>query len=80
MGTALVSLGSLLMLVGVIWIAVTAFQSGDLVWGILSLLCLIATVIYALQHMDKTRNPLYLLVGGIVLEIVGGVLGGFSIR
>jgi hypothetical protein len=78
MGGALVGLGALLVIIGVIWIAVIAFQSGDIVWGVLSLLCGLVAIIYAAQHMDKARTPLLMLAGGIVLEIIGSFLGGMG--
>jgi len=79
MGGALVGLGALLVLIGVIWIAVIAFSSGDVLWGILSILCGILAIVYAAQHMDKARTPLFLMIGGIVLEVVGSLLGGVNI-
>jgi hypothetical protein len=78
MGGGIFGLGVLLTLIGAIWIAVIAFQSGDVLWGILSIFCLmpIVAIVYAAQHMDKARTPMFIAIGGLVLEIVGAMLGG----
>ena len=65
--------GSLLALVGVIWIVVIAFQNGDPVWGVVSIFCGIAAIIYGVQHFDEAKVPLGLLVGGMILGAIGRV-------
>ncbi|QDU26095.1 hypothetical protein ETAA8_11690 [Anatilimnocola aggregata] len=69
-------LGSVLSLVGLIWIVVIAFQNGDIVWGIVSIFCGIAAIIYGVQHMEQAKIPLGMLVAGIILSVVGNVAGG----
>jgi hypothetical protein len=76
MGSILLAIGGVLTLVGWIWIIVIAFQSGDVVWGIVSIFCGIVALVYAAMHMDKARTPLFVLIGGIVLNIIGSALGG----
>lgn len=66
--------------VGVIWIAVIAFQSGEVVWGIASILCGIAAIIYGAKNFEKTKVPLGLLgagiVGNILVSVLGAAMGG----
>ncbi|HTN75414.1 MAG TPA: hypothetical protein VL096_09210 [Pirellulaceae bacterium] len=73
----LAMIGGLLSLVGVIWIVVIAFQNGDTVWGIVSIFCGLAALIYGVQHFEEAKVPLGLMAAGIVLSIIGrvGVLG-----
>ena len=75
MGGLLTMVGGLLALAGAIWIIVIAFQNGDTVWGIVSIFCGIATLIYGVQHFQQAKVALGLIAGGIVLQIIGVVLG-----
>jgi hypothetical protein len=81
MGAVLVYGGGLLALVGAIWIAVIAFQSGEVVWGLLCIFCCmpIVAIIYAAQHQDKARTPMFIAIGGLILQVIGAFLGGVSI-
>jgi hypothetical protein len=74
-GAILAGVGALLAVVGWIWTIVIAFQSGDTLWGILSI-CSLLAIVYAAMHMDKAKTQLFLMIGGILLQIVGGALGG----
>lgn len=65
-------------LVGIIWIAVIAFQSGEVVWGIASIVCGIAAIIYGAKNFEKAKIPLGLIVLSIVGNIVVSVLGGLG--
>jgi hypothetical protein len=76
MGGILTGVGGLIFVIGWIWILVIAFQNGDVIWGILSLLCGLVGLIYAIQHFEQAKIPLGLLAGGIVLNIVGAAMGG----
>ncbi len=67
-------LGSLLALVGAIWIAVIAFQNDDMIWGIASIFCGIAAVIYGVQQFDQAKIPLALLVVGTLIGVAGRVM------
>jgi 1,4-dihydroxy-2-naphthoate octaprenyltransferase len=67
-------LGSLMALAGAIWIAVIAFQNEDMVWGIISIFCGLAAIIYGVQHFDEAKIPLGLLVLGIIISAVGRVM------
>ena len=49
--------GAILAMIGVIWIAVLAFQAGDIFWGIFSLICpVIVALIYGFLHFDSSNN------------------------
>jgi len=67
-------IGGLLALIGAIWIAVIAFQNEEVVWGIFSIFCGIAALIYGVQHFDEAKVPLGLLVVGIVLSAAGRIM------
>ena len=70
-------LGALLVSVGAIWIIVVAFTEGDILMGVLSIICGIVTIIYGIQHMDRCKIPLILMGVGMVIAIIGNVaLGG----
>lgn len=77
---ALLYLGGVIALIGAIWIGVIAFQSGDVIWGILSIICLmpIVAIVYAAQHQDKARTPMFIAIGGLVLEVIGILFGGMG--
>lgn len=64
-------LGSLMALAGAIWIAIIAFQNDDTVWGIVSIFCGIAAIIYGVQHIDQAKLPLGLLFLGIIVGAIG---------
>jgi hypothetical protein len=63
--------GALMVFVGAIWIAVIAFQNGDTVWGVVSIFCGIAALIYGVTHFDEAKAPLGVLVLGMILGAVG---------
>jgi len=63
--------GALLALIGVIWIAVLAFQAGDILWGVFCLICpLLVALIYGFLNFQKSTAPVILIIVGLVL---GGV-------
>jgi hypothetical protein len=64
-------LGSLMVLVAAVWIAVIAFQNEDTVWGIGSIFCGLAALIYGVMHFDEAKAPLGLMGLGVVIGIVG---------
>lgn len=61
---------STLALVGAIWIAVVAFQNGDIAMGVFSIFCFIVTIVYGIQNIDSCKVPLVLLVIGVIGRIV----------
>ena len=69
--------GAILTLIGVIWIAVLAFQAGDIFWGIFSLICpIFVALIYGFLHFDNHDNRGSKTIAPVILIIVGLVLGG----
>ena len=75
--------GAILAMIGVIWIAVLAFQAGDIFWGVFSLICpVIVALIYGFLHFnssdnrDSSDNRGGNTVAPVILIIVGLVLGG----
>jgi hypothetical protein len=67
-------IGGICGLIGWIWIVILAFQNGDTGWGIISLICGIAALIYGVQHFDEAKVPLGLLALGIISRITYRVL------
>ena len=60
--------GAILTLIGVIWIAVLAFQAGDIFWGIFSLICpVLVALIYGFLNFQRTTAPVILIIVGLVL-------------
>ena len=78
---------AILALIGVIWIAVLAFQAGDIFWGVFSLICpVIVALIYGFLHFDSSNNRFDSsnnrggnTVAPVILIIVGLVLGGVKL-
>ncbi len=66
--------GSLVGMIGVIWIAVIAFQNDDIAWGVISLFCGIVAIIYGVQHLDEAKIPLGLILIGIVVGTAGRMM------
>lgn len=71
-------LGSLLSLVGILWIIVNAFRNDGLLWGIGTLLCGPIWLVYAILHFDGNKIPLGLFILGIILSFVGGLPGDIA--
>lgn len=67
---------SLCGLAGVIWIAVLAFQEGDIAYGVLSIRCGIVAIAYGVQHFDDAKVPLGLMALGVVGNIITRVALG----
>lgn len=60
--------GALLTLIGVIWIAVLAFQAGEVLWGIFSLICpVLVALIYGFLNFQRAVAPVILIIVGLVL-------------
>ena len=72
--------GAILALIGVIWIAVLAFQAGDIFSGIFALICpVLVALIYGFLHFDSSENRTGNTVPPVILIIVGLVLGGVKL-
>lgn len=72
-GLAAVGLGSILILVGWIWLIVLGFKNGGALWGILNIICQpITGIIFCIMH--KTGwIPLILMILGMIIEGIGMV-------
>ena len=72
-GFGAMGLGTLLALVGWIWLIVIGFQKGGALWGILNLICQpITGIIFCVMH--KTGYlPLALLIIGNIIAGIGMV-------
>ena len=73
MDMALTVIGSILSLVGWIWIVIAAFKDSPL-WGILSFCVPIVSLVYGIMHWADLKVPTILLVVGTGLSLVGGAL------
>ena len=60
--------------VGVIWIAIIAFQEEQPIWGIACLLCFPAALIYGVMRFDEAKIPLGILAVGIAVRLFFAVL------
>jgi hypothetical protein len=77
MGNLLLGIGSLCGTVGIIWIAVIAFQKGDVLMGVLSLVCCgLVAIYYGATHLPETKVPLILVGVAVVANVLGSVFGG----
>lgn len=69
----LMLIGTLIALVGYIWVAVIAFQD-HWGWGIGCLCCGIVQLIYAIQNWDDAGKPFLIMVGGSVMANIGSFM------
>ena len=58
-------------LVGWIWTVVIAFMNEEYGWGIASLICGIAALVYAGMDMSERKIPLILMGISVISNIVG---------
>jgi hypothetical protein len=66
-------LGSVVSLIGAIWIIVNAFRNDGLLWGIGSLLCGPVMLVYAIMNFGANKIPLALFVVGVIISVMGGM-------
>ena len=79
----LIILGYILLLVGTIWLVVTAIQTGadtkeKVIWGLVNFFCqpLSGIVFFAMKKQGMV--PLLLVIAGWIIMVVGGGLSAFS--
>lgn len=81
MAGILLMVGYALMLIGWIWMIVTAIQTGKdtsekAIWGLVTFLCgIIGGIIFYVVRKEG-RNPLLVQVAGWVLTVIAIVVGG----
>ncbi len=73
MGMVLLIVGYVAMLIGGIWLLVTAFKESVL-WGVLSLLVPFAALVFVVKHWDVSKKPFLIQIGGVALVIAGVML------
>lgn len=70
-GIVLYGAGSVLLMIGQIWLVVRAFQA-TLGWGLAVLLLPFANVVFTIKHWAFGRRPFMVSMGGLLL-ILGGL-------
>lgn len=76
MGIILISLGMLVMLIGWIWLIITGFKVGGVLWGVLNIFFQpITGLIFAITQKAGWMQLGIMFLGWIII-IVGVVLGG----
>lgn len=73
MGSILVWIGYLLLLVGWIWLIITAFTKAGALWGILAILFSWITGLVMYFTKKEGLQPTLVMIGGLVLVILGGM-------
>lgn len=73
MDIALQVIGTILALVGWVWLLVIAF-SENIGWGIGSLLCGIVALIFAITRWPETKTPALIYVAGLILSVAGAAI------
>ena len=67
------SLGSILMLVGLVWTIITAFKMGGTLWGVLNILICVQPIIGVVSAAMKKAEwlPVILMIVGWILSTIG---------
>lgn len=73
LGTILLFIGLIPMLVGSIWLLVTAFQE-SILWGLGTLLVPFVGIIFVIMHWDAAKKPFLIWAAGFVPYIIGMIL------
>lgn len=75
MGMILALVGAAMLLIGWIWLVITGFTKGGILWGILTFFfSWIAGLIFYVTKKEGL-TPTLLILGGIVLSILGRAIG-----
>ncbi len=61
------------MLVGSIWLLVTAFQE-SILWGLGTLLVPFVGIIFVIMHWDAAKKPFLIWAAGFVPYVIGMIL------
>ena len=69
----LYGIGTLIAIVGGLWIVVIAFQESVL-WGLCSLFIPCVALYYVITHWEKTKKPFLIEVAGGLLCALGSAL------
>lgn len=66
----LIIIGSLVNIVGSIWLIIKAFKT-HIAWGVTSLLIPGALIVYCIKHWEQTKRPFFISHGALVVAFVG---------
>lgn len=69
----LAGVGSILLIVGGIWLLVMAFQT-SIGWGLASLFIPFVILFFAAKFWPATSRPTYIWLGGFALSVIGNIL------
>jgi hypothetical protein len=69
----LISVGTLISLVGGIWLVVLAFKE-HVLWGLGSLFVPFVGLVFAIMFWSIAKKPFLIALGGSVLSVVGAVV------
>jgi hypothetical protein len=73
MGMILVIVGTVIYLIGGIWLIVKAFQE-SILWGLGSLFIPLVGLVFAIMHWAECKKPFLYALAGFVLIILGTVM------
>jgi ABC-type glycerol-3-phosphate transport system permease component len=77
LGLVLMGIGTIISLVGGIWLLVEAFKT-SVWWGLGSLIVPFVSLVFAIKYWGRASRPFLISIGGAVLTIIGGLMGGFA--
>ncbi len=64
--------------IGWLWIVVTAFSEGEIIWGIGCLIISPLSIVYGLLNFDELKIPLFLVAGGLIARVGLGAMLAFG--
>ena len=73
LGLSIVMIGVLLLAAGTIWFLVAAF-SESIVWGVVILLINPASLVFAIMHWDRARQPTAIYGVGWLVTFLGALI------
>ena len=66
-------------IIGWLWIAVMAFNEGEVLWGLGCLIISPLCIVYAILNFEELKIPLFMVCGGFVgniaLVLIGSAMG-----
>lgn len=66
-GILAIAIGSIIVLIGWIWLIVLGFKHGGALWGILNIICQpITGIIFCIMHKTGWIPLILMIVGGII--------------
>jgi len=71
----LFAIGTVVMLVGGVWLLVKAFQTSVL-WGLGYIFVPFVSLIFVVLHWEDSKKPFFYVLGGLAIFAVGAALSG----